>query len=404
MSLSSSDIDSSSPSCFSSSSSISSLSSSPASTPGNIPSDTTNKSTASTHNIDNPTTLQNLSECKSFFVEALVDAAAYLVEAMWAFSTEDACFVHQSLPLKRFIQEILRRSRTSYSTLQLALYYLVLIKPYVYKTRQENRRLGNHTIPKGQSPALRCGRRTFLAALMLASKYSQDRNYSVAAWSKISGLGISELRANEVKFLDAVEWNLFVAYDIYERWSQVLFECACEPVTAFDLPVSTEANSCGHVHNQAQDQKRLVWLERFTLINTSITNCNWFKQKSLFVQSLSLLPSSSCSAAQSSLDLNANSSKIQNSGSRQRCKQLVTIPSKVLRPITSNNRVDKPSSSSNLCTSRRQLGTLPQTPNTHAPKYPSKLNTRKLSVQLLSDSDSDSQQVIINDSYLVKSC
>jgi hypothetical protein len=33
--------------------------------------------------------------------------------------------------LRTFIQETLRRSRTSYSTLQVALYYLIKVKPHV---------------------------------------------------------------------------------------------------------------------------------------------------------------------------------------------------------------------------------------------------------------------------------
>jgi hypothetical protein len=36
--------------------------------------------------------------------------------------------------------------------------------------------------------AKQCGRRMFLAALILSSKSLQDRNYSARAWSKISGL------------------------------------------------------------------------------------------------------------------------------------------------------------------------------------------------------------------------
>ncbi|KAI9799134.1 MAG: hypothetical protein M1826_005551, partial [Phylliscum demangeonii] len=54
------------------------------------------------------------------------------------------------VPLKKFIQETLRRSRTTYSTLQVA---------------------------RASARALRCGRRMFLGVLMLASKYLQDRSY-----------------------------------------------------------------------------------------------------------------------------------------------------------------------------------------------------------------------------------
>lgn len=119
------------------------------------------------------------------------------------------------LPLRTFIQETLRRSRTSYSTLQVALYYLMLIKPYVpshdFTTEQADDRYS--------SQAIQCGRRMFLAALILASKYLQDRNYSARAWSKISGLKTLEINQNEMTFLLAVNWKLHVTESVYKRWA-----------------------------------------------------------------------------------------------------------------------------------------------------------------------------------------
>ncbi|EFW99171.1 g1 s-specific cyclin [Grosmannia clavigera kw1407] len=118
------------------------------------------------------------------------------------------------LPLRTFIQETLRRSRASYSTLQVALYYLLLIKP----------RLPGHNFTMEQPSdsyacrALQCGRRMFLAALILASKYLQDRNYSARAWSKISGLATAEINQNETAFLHAVDWRLHITNDVYNRW------------------------------------------------------------------------------------------------------------------------------------------------------------------------------------------
>lgn len=119
------------------------------------------------------------------------------------------------LPLRTFIQETLRRSRTSYSTLQVALYYLILIKPHVpthdFTSEQPDDCHSNQ--------AIQCGRRMFLAALILASKYLQDRNYSARAWSKISGLNTLELNRNEITFLLAVNWKLHVTEEAYKRWA-----------------------------------------------------------------------------------------------------------------------------------------------------------------------------------------
>lgn len=124
------------------------------------------------------------------------------------------------LPLRTFIQETLRRSRTSYSTLQVALYYLVLIKSHVPKhdfTMEQPNDI--HAIR-----ALQCGRRMFLSALILASKYLQDRNYSARAWSKISGLATQEINQNEMAFLLAVNWKLHITDDVFQRWTDIVLK------------------------------------------------------------------------------------------------------------------------------------------------------------------------------------
>jgi len=129
------------------------------------------------------------------------------------------------LPLRTFIQETLRRSRTSYSTLQVALYYLILIKPHVPK----------HDFTMEQPDdrqscrALQCGRRMFLAALILASKYLQDRNYSARAWSKISGLNTQEINQNEIAFLLSVNWKLHIADDVFQRWTEIVLKYTPPP-------------------------------------------------------------------------------------------------------------------------------------------------------------------------------
>lgn len=182
----------------------------------------------------------------------------------------------QVLPLDWFVKEVLRRSRTSCSTLQLALYYLHKarrdVRDLVAKAqhvRLEVARLeaellaveteemvhegvasypspplspsviGPQDLPESRydgcyaqsrsrqqrrlalqqrlaqlqslhtSPIL-CGRRTFLSALISASKFLQDRNYSNRAWARISGLPVGEINANERAFLSLVGWELWL--------------------------------------------------------------------------------------------------------------------------------------------------------------------------------------------------
>lgn len=145
-----------------------------------------------------------------------------MVEVIWPLSVP-SCRSDSGngiLPLRTFIQETLRRSRTSFSTLQVALYYLILIKahvpPYDFTMEQP--------VDTPWSRALQCGRRMFLAALILASKYLQDRNYSARAWSKISGLTVNEINTNEMAFLQAVNWKLHVPEPLFDRWQDVLIK------------------------------------------------------------------------------------------------------------------------------------------------------------------------------------
>ncbi|KAK9450488.1 uncharacterized protein V1518DRAFT_413974 [Limtongia smithiae] len=153
-------------------------------------------------------------------VDSLVDSAKLMIEGIWPSTRERTTAVDnptQILPLREFIEETLRRSRTSYSTLQVALYYLFLLRPYV----QDPEKL------KGSMGALNCGRRAFLTSLMLASKYLQDKNYSARAWSKISGLTTAEINANELAFLKAVDWRVHVPDHVFVRWSTVLLNSVC---------------------------------------------------------------------------------------------------------------------------------------------------------------------------------
>lgn len=152
------------------------------------------------------------------------------------------------LSLRTFIQETLRRSRTSYSTLQVALYYLILIKPHV----------PDHDFTMEQpedshaTRALQCGRRMFLAALILASKYLQDRNYSARAWSKISGLATQEIFQNEMAFLHAVNWSLHITEEVYNRWT----DC----VMRFTPPQPPSPGGAAQLHfeRQCDDFKKII--------------------------------------------------------------------------------------------------------------------------------------------------
>lgn len=148
------------------------------------------------------------TEQREVLVERLVVSSAHAVSLMWPSADADGTNRNVVIPLQLFIRETLKRSRTSHSTLQVALYYLALIKS-----------------KDSKAPSLQCGRRMFLSALILASKYLQDRNFSSKAWSKICGLNPREINSNEVAFLAAIDWQLHVTTEAFEQWIGILGKC-----------------------------------------------------------------------------------------------------------------------------------------------------------------------------------
>jgi hypothetical protein len=188
------------------------------------------------------------------------------------------------VPLKGFVHEVLRRSRTSGTVLQTALCYLEAIRTKVpdlarleksgqseeqeetagriicaedgdvdmpfgsvievdkcaptptisqdeilsdngrlrYSDFSTTSQISDHTARKQKAPPpplpplpplpspLLCPRRAFLASLILASKFTQDRCYSNRAWAKLSGLPPREIGRCERALGDALQWRLWV--------------------------------------------------------------------------------------------------------------------------------------------------------------------------------------------------
>ncbi|GAB7348148.1 hypothetical protein MBLNU459_g6164t1 [Dothideomycetes sp. NU459] len=199
----------------------------------------------SSGDIHKPPALVRQDERKVTFVDSLVDSATQMVEVIWPLSATPLCRpgANGVLSLRRYIEETLRRSRTSYSTLQVALYYLILIMPCVPKSDFTKEQF----VDSPSTRALQCGRRMFLAALILASKYLQDRNYSAKAWSKMSGLKVAEINLNERAFLSSVGWKLHIPDHIFKRWTDIVLRYTPSqfpPPPANQRLQSTDAKSC----------------------------------------------------------------------------------------------------------------------------------------------------------------
>ncbi|KAF8650433.1 hypothetical protein AX16_005236 [Volvariella volvacea WC 439] len=184
------------------------------------------------------------------------------------FKTDTNMIAAQHNLLKGFVHEVLRRSRTSGCVLQAALCYLEAVRTKIPKASEQCSDDQGHqqaihearpspceqdlsessskqgidnddsTIPtvrisdsdaipgtcdsfqdpvmispstssESLSPLL-CPRRTFLASLILASKFMQDKCYSNRAWAKLSGLPPREISRCERALGEALEWRLWV--------------------------------------------------------------------------------------------------------------------------------------------------------------------------------------------------
>ncbi|CAO1616973.1 unnamed protein product [Sympodiomycopsis kandeliae] len=178
---------------------------------------------------------------KGNLVDHLVDAAVATIDAIWhspLTHTEQDVDVPpctaSALPLSLFIREALRRSRTSCSTLQAALLYCLRCAPAVRKqriayqnmTRAQPDDRAAHILADRANPLL-CGRRIFLASVMVASKFLQDKTFSNKAWSRLTGLPLKQLGLVEREFLAAIGWDLNVKPAEWDRWVRKLTEAKC---------------------------------------------------------------------------------------------------------------------------------------------------------------------------------
>ena len=135
-----------------------------------------------------------------------------------AFHIDAASSPIWALPLRTFIQEILRRGRTSYSTLHVTLYYMIRFYVLSHKLTKKQTR------SPSRMRAMHCGRRMFLTALILASKYLQDYSYSARIWSKILGFNTSEINHHKLMFLEVVGWRLYISEASFRRWTNLILK------------------------------------------------------------------------------------------------------------------------------------------------------------------------------------
>ncbi|KAK9693173.1 PHO85 cyclin-5 [Basidiobolus ranarum] len=177
----------------------------------------------------------SLKSCTKPPTESLIDITVEIIQYIWPEELLD----RKSIPLRVFAEEILRRSGASFSILFVTLIYLFRFKSSLT--------ILNSAESNGNSPrceACRSGRRMFIAAMIVASKYLEDQNIPNTRWSLTTGLGIQEINHNERVFLNHLGYQLYLAPSLFTWWITLLLANADgDIILSFNQKISKKARS-----------------------------------------------------------------------------------------------------------------------------------------------------------------
>ncbi|KAI9310633.1 cyclin-domain-containing protein, partial [Dichotomocladium elegans] len=152
-----------------------------------------------------------------------IDVTVQAIASIWPNASNQPSAGNRPIAnLNTFLHHILKHSRTTHSTLQLAIFYLFRIRPRVIEQRNAITTANSTDVNYGSDVYIGCGRRMFLAALICAHKFLQDKTYKNSAWSKVSGLSVAEVNHAERVMLQLLDWSLYVRKDTYDRWIMML--------------------------------------------------------------------------------------------------------------------------------------------------------------------------------------
>ncbi|KAG2199482.1 hypothetical protein INT46_007102 [Mucor plumbeus] len=176
---------------------------------------------------------QHFHEQQKTYVSALVDVTVQVIASIWPNSISSPSTGNNKpiADLNTFLHHILKHSRTTHSTLQLAIFYLFRIRSRVQEKRNDD-------------VYISCGRRMFLAALISAHKYLQDKTYKNSAWSKVSGLNVQEINHAEKVMLQLLDYRLYVKKDTYDQWIMMLQTHLKVNPNAASVQATTTSTNC----------------------------------------------------------------------------------------------------------------------------------------------------------------
>ncbi|ORY06341.1 hypothetical protein K493DRAFT_296087 [Basidiobolus meristosporus CBS 931.73] len=174
----------------------------------------------------------------------LIDATASIIESIWPSHSFSKSIT--LTPLKPFLVQTLRESKVSIITLQIALLYLLRVK---IAGKYEGGCKG------GPPNFAKCGRRMFIAALIVSGKFLNDKYLKNCTWAQLTKTPVAEINMVELSFLRLIDYNLFVPVSAFVRWSTLLSNYICTKESCPPL-TSSCVELFGHLSKPNRKQAR----------------------------------------------------------------------------------------------------------------------------------------------------
>ena len=115
--------------------------------------------------------------------------------------------------LGKFIGDLFKQSRVSYSVLLVGLLYLLRFRNSIGRRKPQSKRFHHsHFLLL-----------MFVISLLLSNKFLHDRHSSNSAWASYSGFPLGDINRGEIFFLNVIEHDLHVEKEAFHRWVNSIF-------------------------------------------------------------------------------------------------------------------------------------------------------------------------------------
>jgi hypothetical protein len=147
------------------------------------------------------------------------DRMIYQIERILMFCYDSTTINNPIMPIHDFIEAVLKKTRCDWNTIHLALFLIVKSRfsPNFFLIKKDYMEKG-----KKLPISIRCGRRSFITSLIVATKILMDNPPKNKEWSIVMSLSLKELNIGEREFLHVLDFNTFVSLDRIMLWRSII--------------------------------------------------------------------------------------------------------------------------------------------------------------------------------------